>query len=222
MNILLISTNESVKKDLNNFLQLYFSNVFYLRNIHLCFKVLKKQHIDIIIVDINKSYLQELLFLQIFRQYNNKTKIIVLSQLIDEYFLIELIPLNLTQYILKPIDFNSFRKIILQTIEQIKKEEKTHKIIRLVDNYYWDLTRQKLFHKDQNISLTKNELNIFKHYCNQQNKIFSYYDILTSLEEGYDSSDNRAKMIIKRIRKKLSSNIIENIYGVGYRFNILH
>lgn len=221
MNLLFISTNILLKDHLNNFLHLYFNSIIYLDTINSDIPVKEMQRIDIIIIDIYQSYNLELSFIQSLRQYNRKIKIVVLSHIIESNFLIKLFPLQISRFIVKPIEFKYFRENILQVIDEVKEEEQVHKVITLVNDYRWDVTLKKLFQNNKNIPLTKNEIAIFKHYCNKQNKIFSYYDILNALEEDYDSSDNKAKMIIKRLRKKLSFDILENIYGLGYRFNIV-
>lgn len=221
MNLLFISTNILLKSHLKNFLHLYFDSVVYIDNVNSTLTMREIQRIDIIIIDIYQSYNLELSFVQNLRQHNRKTKIVLLSHIIESSFLIKLFPLQISRFIVKPIEFKYFRENILQVIDEVKEEEQVHEVITLVDDYMWDVTLKKLFKNNKHIPLTKNEIAIFKHYCNKQNKIFSYYDILNTLEEDYDSSDNKAKMIIKRLRKKLSFRILENIYGLGYRFNIV-
>lgn len=221
MNLLFISNNIPLKKRLSNFLHLYFQSIIYLDNINFILNFDEIKNMDIMIIDINDSYKYELIFIQKLRRYNRKIKVILLSHIKESKFLIKLFPLQISFYILKPIIFKYFRENLLHLITEIKEEREDHETINLVDNYMWDITLNKLFKNNIYIPLTKNEIKIFRHYCNKQNKIFSYYDILDTLEETYDCTDNKAKMIIKRLRKKLSCQIIENIYGLGYRFNII-
>jgi DNA-binding response OmpR family regulator len=42
---------------------------------------------------------------------------------------------------------------------------------------------------------------------------------LDILDRDCEGDVNKAKMILKRLRKRLTPEIIKNIYGLGYRFN---
>ncbi|DAB33945.1 MAG TPA: hypothetical protein CFH82_07865 [Sulfurospirillum sp. UBA12182] len=219
MNLLFISNDPSTKKDLSNFLQLYFDKVLYIDNTKKCHKALKKEKISLIILDVNDTYFSELIFLQEFRRIDTKTKIIMLSNLSNVHFLIELISLRLTKYVLKPINLKYFREIIFSAIDEIKKEQYDNNIVYLVENYSWNIALKKLFKNNVAVYLTKSEITIFKYYCNHRNEIFSYFDILDILDRDCEGDVNKAKMILKRLRKRLTPEIIKNIYGLGYRFN---
>lgn len=221
MNLLFISNDSSTKKDLENFLQLYFEKVLYIQSIEKCPKIFKKEKINLILLDVNDTYFVELLFLQEFRKADSQTKIIVLSNLTNTHFLIELITLKLTKYVLKPINLKYFREVILSAIEEIKKEKYDNNIVHLIDNYSWNIALKKLFKNNVTVSLTKRELLIFKYYCNHRNEIFSYFDILDILDRDCEGDINKAKMILKRLKKRLTPEIIKNIYGLGYRFNTI-
>jgi len=78
--------------------------------------------------------------------------------------------------------------------------------------------------KNQNIELTAIEFSLFKLLFNSPNRIYSRSQILDlAYGDMRDISDRAIDSHIKKIRKKIrtlgiDSNIIESVYGAGYRY----
>jgi len=78
--------------------------------------------------------------------------------------------------------------------------------------------------KDKNIELTAIEFSLFKLLFKTPNRIYSRSQILDlAYGDMRDISDRAIDSHIKKIRKKIrtlgtDSNIIESVYGVGYRY----
>ena len=70
--------------------------------------------------------------------------------------------------------------------------------------------------------MTQNEIIVLELLFNNKGQIFSNNDFYYIIQEDNftkDLSADAMKSIFKRIRKKLPENLIENIYGQGYRIN---
>lgn len=90
------------------------------------------------------------------------------------------------------------------------------------ENEYWDNDKKLLYSFNKIVKLSNSEVKIFNLLINNTHQIFSKYDLLNLIQEDYydDISDDSIKSVIKRLRKKISIDIIKNVYGLGYKLEI--
>ena len=88
-----------------------------------------------------------------------------------------------------------------------------------IDSSYYNKTNQNLIVDENIIKLTQNEIITIEYFLDNKNKIVSSSDIFYEIW-GFDKeyNPNSIRTLIKKIRKKLPLNMIENIYGGSYRF----
>lgn len=86
-----------------------------------------------------------------------------------------------------------------------------------IGNLMLNLSNQTIEHEGQRLRLTNNEFKILADLMNHAGRVMSKEQLLQSLH-GWDesSSDNAIEVHIHNLRKKLPSDIIKNIRGVGY------
>lgn len=94
-------------------------------------------------------------------------------------------------------------------------------IINLENNYIWNKNKQTLFHNKEEIKLTKNEIKLLSSFCINSNEIITSEEIYDEIYNDYEYNSNKVRMLIKRLRNKTEQNMIINIYGLGYKFNII-
>lgn len=92
------------------------------------------------------------------------------------------------------------------------------KIIKVKDIIF-DMNKMIVYKNDKVVNLTSLELKILNLLFNNINKVVSRDKIIESIWEwtGNDVNDNTVTVYMKRIREKLSSDIIVTIKGLGYR-----
>lgn len=92
------------------------------------------------------------------------------------------------------------------------------KIIKVKDITF-DMNKMIVYNNDKVVNLTSLELKILNLLFNNINKVVSRDKIIESIWEwtGNDVNDNTVTVYMKRIREKLSSDIIVTIKGLGYR-----
>ena len=108
----------------------------------------------------------------------------------------------------------------MQISMQTKEEQNSH-TIRLDKYFSWDFNKQLLIKDNQSIDLTKHEMVILEFLINKRGSVCSNDDIVYAFYlYEYDVIEKNIRNYIFKLRQKLSSTIIESIYGRGYRLNI--
>ena len=154
-------------------------------------------------------------FIKKVRNINKDIIVIIMSAYDKKEYLMEAIKLGLFEYLIKPVSRDTFQTIIFEVINKIKEKNK----IFLKNDFIWDKKYEKLFYLEDEIKLTKSEMLLFKEFCEQNEKIFTFEDISELLYPFEEFNINKIRMLIKRIKKKLNhTDTLENIHNLGYKF----
>jgi DNA-binding response OmpR family regulator len=125
---------------------------------------------------------------------------------------------SLKEYLITPLPEEKLRNTLGMLISEIQKytslkEER----VDLGDSFYWDVQREQLVYKDENIQLTKKERGFLKLLFSDINREFPYSVILSTLwGETNSLKQDSLKTLVKQLRRKLPKNIIKNIFAYGY------
>lgn len=175
-----------------------------------------KSNIDLILLDINIPYQNGEQLLKEIRKESNIPVIMVTSRA-NETDEILSISYGADDYITKPYS----PTILLLRIQNIfKRLDNSTEILK-----YKDLevspSRGILSKENQILELTKNEMLIFQHLLNNQNRIVSRDELMTILWNNEEYiNDNALTVNISRLRSKLEDfgypNAIETRKGQGY------
>jgi len=104
---------------LNNLLEDVFDNVIIAKDGEEALKYYEKEHINLIITDINMPNMNGIELIENIRKKDNKISIIILSSHNESHFLMRGIELGVNGYILKPVNVDSLIKTLINTIETI-------------------------------------------------------------------------------------------------------
>ena len=153
------------------------------------------------------------------REIDENCKIIMLTAYSDLEKLLSAIKLNLTEYIIKPAKRLEFEKILTDTIADLNV--KTSNIIKLKHGYFWDINSKKLYKRNKEINLTKKEISLLNLLSSNLSVSFSNEEIMNYLydfspkDDSFDTSKYRT--LLYRLKTKLGHDIVESIYGIGYK-----
>lgn len=123
-------------------------------------------------------------------------------------------------YIKKPFSLSEIRARVNAHIRRDKRKYHT----RIISNHFtFDISEKILYLYDEQIKLTKTEYEICEFLARNKGQVFSLEQILEKVF-GFDSeSDSSAiREHVKNIRAKLKQggeNIIETVWGIGYKWN---
>ncbi|MEA1915685.1 MAG: response regulator transcription factor [Campylobacterota bacterium] len=186
------------------------------------FDTYKEQQPDILLLDINMPKLNGLEVAKKIRLDDKITRIIILTAHVEQDKLLFAAELNLTKYLPKPISRSELKDALNDAIAQLQDLKGKKELVYLNEEYSWNKQSQKLLYLYNEVKLTKYEILLLSLLASKKDKIFSLDEISIELWNNLDEVEvntQKLKDIIKRLRKKLPSNAIENIYGAGYKLN---
>lgn len=215
MNILLVEDNESIAEGL-----VY---TFKMNNYHLDYRATIKDAIEYL-----NNNTPELIILDIslpdgngFNLYEknikkNQIPVIFLTARDDEDDIIKGLNLGAEDYMTKPF---STRELLARVNKIILRNKKP--LVIKVKDISFDLDKMVVSKNNIKVELSSLELKILHLLFININSVVSRNTILEKIWEwtGNDVDDHTITVYLKRIRKKLGTDIIITIKGIGYRID---
>lgn len=220
--ILYAEDEDQTRANYSNYLKRHFKEVFQACNGSEALELYKKHKPDILLLDINMPKINGLELSKIIRENDKTTRIIILTAHLEQDKLLFAAELNLTKYLPKPISRSELKEALNEAVLQLKELNGKLDSISLGESIFWNKNSHKLFKEDYEIKLTKYEILLLDLLSSKVNRVFTLDEISLYLWDDlddYDNSANKLKDIIKRLRKKIPKNAIENIYAAGYKLN---
>ena len=116
-------------------------------------------------------------------------------------------------YIKKPF----FMYELVHKVKSLCKVQ--NKYIVFNENVKYDFIDHVLYENDQKIVLAKKEILFLELFCENINKVVSYSEIDEYVWEGEPTNLDNIRALIKRLRKKIPSDSIKIVTGIGYTLN---
>lgn len=224
INIMYIEDDVLATTKLKHILEKYFNKIIIASNGQDAFEKIKVEpKIDLIISDINMPKMDGLEFLEELRKDNLEVPFIFVTARDEPDKMLKAIQLDINNYILKPINLQNLLSIIDKIVEKLYKEyllleKNSH--IQLNKDLFWNKNNKTLIFENNIIKLTKKELLFIEILMSDENKVHKIEEIISTLwEEEFLEKDYVAnlKNLISRLRSKVPSLNIENLYGMGYK-----
>lgn len=174
---------------------------------------LDTKKIDIIFSEYNNiEYFKEI------RTKNKKIQIIIASNLIENLHLIEGIKIELLKFLQVPLTKESLVSTLRTCIKTF--DANSSNIITLQENYIYDYYNQVLLKNKKIVLLSKKENDFFKFMTSRANNTVSYKEIDQGIWDG-EMTQDALRSVVKELRKKTYKDLIKNVSGIGYRFNLI-
>ena len=215
MQILLVEDNETLAKGLIYSLEQNKYNVIHKMNVKETSNYLENNKPDLIILDVSLPDGNGFsLYSNLIKQ--KKIATIFLTAKDDEDDVVIGLELGADDYIIKPF---STRELIAR-INRIALKGEQHVVIKVKDIEF-DIDKMVVLKNSVEINLTSLELKILHLLFVNLNKVVKRDEIIERIWEwtGNDVNDNTVTVYLKRIRKKLGTDIIKTIKGIGYRID---
>jgi len=216
ISVLIAEDEEKLLNSMTEYLQLFFENVYAAKDGLEAYQIYQKQKPNIIIADIHMPHLDGLSMMEKIRINDKQTKMIIITAHSEKEKLMQAIELHLVKYLIKPIHSDTLKNLLLEVVEELHQKS-DH--IYLKNGFYWDRDKEILFKNKIEIPLKEKEKKTIALFCSKINQTISAIDIYNHIYEDYPQrnfSSYSITSLIKRIRSKLPSGVIENVYGVGY------
>lgn len=214
--IMIIEDDTIISKELYELLVNAGYEALILKDFSNAKEEILKSNIDLILLDINIPYQNGEQLLKEIRKKSNIPVIMVTSRA-NETDEILSISYGADDYITKPYS----PTILLLRIQNIfKRLDNSTEVLKYKDLEV-SISRGTLSGSNKELELTKNEMLIFQHLLNNQNRIVSRDELMTILWNNEEYiNDNALTVNISRLRSKLEDfgypNAIETRKGQGY------
>jgi DNA-binding response OmpR family regulator len=216
LNILIIEDTVLTAQKMKRTLQWGGYNVVAISNrSENALETMFKEHVDIIIADINiKGELNGIETAKLI-QKNFNVPVIFLTSYHDDTTLADAANVNFTGYIVKPyLDAHLLREVKLASF-RFGLNNKLEPI-ELNNGYVYDIQNKALLKNNQVINLTKKEKQFLHILVQNKNKIVSNEYIDLVIWHDYSTCDENRRQLLFRLRKKIPDLEIETVKGQGY------
>ena len=215
MTILYAEDEEGIRKNIADALNYYAKEVYEADNGKEALEIYKEKSPDIILSDIHMPIMDGLEFVKEVRKNNREIPIVMITAHTDKKYLLDAVELHMEKYIVKPVDIDE----LFETLDICVNILDTNKITSLDNHkeYIYDYDRKELKYKNENVILNKKEMIFLELLICNQNRMVTY-DELQEYVWGDDvMTDSALRSLVRNLRKKLPTDIISNLSGIGYR-----
>lgn len=180
-----------------------------------------KTHFDIAIVDYMMPVMDGRALIKELRQRKSTLPIIMLTAKDEVKDKIDLLELGCDDYLTKPFSFGELvariKAITKRSAQKSGSPEQLSEIIHFKDLQI-DLRSFKVFNQNEELNLTKTEIELLTYLIKNKDRVVSRTQILENVR-GYtfDPNTNIVDVHIKSLRKKIGNfDLIKTVRGVGY------
>lgn len=212
--VLFLEDNKVFAEHTIYFLELYVKKVIHCTNMKDAFEIFQTKEIDIIISDLKVEDGIALSLIENIRNLDKKVPIVVLSAHKDEEFLLKAIPLGLTSYEIKPINFKKFKEVLHRCTFALTSQN----VVTIKDEYAYHYDKKIVFRDNIEIVLSKKEALFVELLIKNKNGITTKEDINSHIWEDEFMSESALKNFLLRVRKKLGKDFFYTVQNIGYRF----
>ncbi len=175
---------------------------------------------DLYIFDVNVPAIKGFDLLKTLRDNGDATPTIFVTSLNDIEDVSQGFESGADDYLKKPFELAE----LLLRIKNIQKRsfaQKRSTLIQIDKDITFDIDTELLHTGGKSVSLPQKELKLLKHFLKHPNEVVTFdslYDILWDYDETASAESLRAH--IKNLRKHLTKDMIQNLRGLGYRFEM--
>lgn len=216
LTILYAEDEKEMRDNITDALSFYAREVYSAKNGEEAFTMFMEKQPDIIMSDIHMPILNGIEFVKKVRLENRDIPIIMITAYTDTEYLIEAVELHMEKYIVKPITLN----VLIETLTQCIPLIKSRNLIDLEKDisYKYNFEKKELTYKNKDIILNRKEILLFELLVRNQNRVVIYEEIEITVWGDEFMTENAIRSLIRNLRKKLPTDILYNLSGVGYRF----
>ncbi|AXH08682.1 DNA-binding response regulator [Malaciobacter halophilus] len=165
------------------------------------------------ILDINVPLIDGITILEYIRMHYKEVPVLIISSNHDLEKIEKSYKMGCDDYIKKPF-------YIFELIQKVKKlcSPASFKY-QLTQNCIFDIKEHKLYIDDDEVELTKKEILFLQLFSQNLHHVASYDEIVNYVWEGEETNLTNIRAMIKRLRKKLPTDSIVIVKGMGYSLN---
>lgn len=215
MTILYAEDEIGIRQNIADSLRYYVKDVYEANDGEEAYDIYKDKSPDIILSDIHMPNVNGIEFIKKVRKEDRNIPVVMITAYTDKEYLLEAVTLHMEKYIVKPLDLDD----LFETLDQcVNILDSNNKISLDVDkNYIYDYDLKELKYIDNNVILNKKEMIFLEVLISNQNRIVTYEELQEKVWADDVMTDSALRSLVRNLRKKLPTDLIFNLSGVGYR-----
>lgn len=213
--MLFIEDDEELSQMMIPIFKVFVKEVFYAPTLSCAQEILTEQCVDLIFTDIHLKSENGLDFVKEIRSNDEEIPIIILSGYKDEPLLLKAIPLGLSDYLVKPVNYAQLTAAFEKCVQKMEKSNRQR--IALSNGYEYSLDEKKVIKDGVWYELKKKELLFIELLSKNKNRLITKEMIQASVWENEEMSDAALYNFIMRIRNRFGKDFIHMISNLGYR-----
>lgn len=218
MNVLIVEDDIQTADYLKNTITPLFNEIYVAYDGENGLDLFYEKNPDIMFVDIMMPKVDGLEMIQEIRKSNDQVKIIIITAHNTLEYLHRAVTLRLEDYLMKPIAFSDFLKV-MEKIVHAYALKYPPKII-LESGAELNLHKREGLYEDIPFTLTALECKLIELLLAHTNQIVSKEVIENHLYFGDPKSHSALKGLINKIRLKIGKSAIQSHSGFGYKMVI--
>ncbi len=215
LRILYAEDEDGIRKNILKTLRYYSKEVYEATNGKEALDLYFEKKPDIILSDIHMPLMDGITFIKEVRKVDKTTPVVMITAHTEKKYLLEAIELHMEKYLVKPIT----TKMLFETLGKCIESLNINEVIKLEsdENYTYDFGIKKLKYKGEIIVLNKKEIRFIELLIQNQNRVVTYDELQDKVWQELIMTDSALRSVVLHLRKKLPTNIINNLSGIGYK-----
>lgn len=215
LKILYAEDEEGIRKNIADSLNYYVKEVIEVSNGQEALEVYEQCSPDIILTDIHMPILDGIELVKKIREEDTSIPVIMITAHTDKQYLLQAVELKMEKYIVKPVDIDELFEVLKKCVEQLQLNRQV--ILTVDENYCYDYDKKELMYKNKSIILNKKEMLFLEFLISNQNRVVTYEELQEYVWADDVMTDSALRSLVRNLRKKLPTDMILNLSGVGYR-----
>lgn len=212
--VLYLDEDSNEKAQVEKLLVNLFHRVFSSSDNIDAMSIYEKNSPDIVITSCIANNIDGLEFIKKLRHYDYHLPIIVLSPLYNQSAVLSILNQSIDAYLCKPLNIMEFKNALYKSVKRIFNYDE---FFKLDEHLIFDNSTQELILDGIPVTLGVKERKLLLLLIEKRFKTVTKEEIISRLSDIDPLSESAIKKLVLRLRKKMASNLIVSIRGVGYK-----
>lgn len=213
--ILLVEDEDVIRNNIASMLKHFFKEVYTASDGYEGVDKYEDYLPNIVMTDLKMPIMGGFELIEELKKRSSKAYTIIVSAHTDTELLIEAINNGVDRYIIKPVTEDELFEAFEAYFKKL--DETTPKVVELNESTKIDLDKHLAIIDGVEVKLNKKENQFLTLLCVDMNKAVSYEEIEYQIWGSDSMSLSAIRSVVRDLRKKIGSEFVVNVSGIGYR-----
>jgi DNA-binding response OmpR family regulator len=218
LTVLYAEDENVIRESVTNILNFFFGKVLVAKDGIEALTLYNNNTVHVVLLDYVMPIMSGYDVTKEIRAKDDNVPIIIASAYTDKEKLLSAIPLNLVEYIEKPIVYDDLTQVFAAVVDQLKKQNSLH--VKFSDTISYSFINKTILTDTKEERLTKKEYEFIETLIKNKNQLVSKQSIKEAIFDE-EPDDNTLRNLVYRLRKKVDfKNTLVTVKDLGYILNI--